>query len=144
MDRAQTPPDATTDADDRDDHAFERRRTVQRTPHPTADYGTLLHLVQLARYRDNAGSNSRERTRACLTARTHGSLLLSTAVSESVIHYVRTSPNPWDLIVDHIDRALGRPSRCGRGSRNQHSGARAKHPDMVRRLHALTDHAVPS
>jgi hypothetical protein len=83
-----------------------------RAPAPTAPPGTMLYLVQLARYRSDGSAsypgNRNERRTVLGYAQTHASVLLGMRVSEHQVGYVHRSSSPWDVLLTWIERAMGK------------------------------------
>jgi hypothetical protein len=88
--------------DANDDDSSARHNKETSVPRPTADIGTLLELVELARYLHRfhpIAGGKRSPRRDCLTyAVSHPSVLLSTRVTMQQRDFVRECRDPWTTI----------------------------------------------
>ncbi len=85
---------------------------AKRTPLPAAPQGTLLYLVELARFETRyAGSypGARNERRMVIDfSRTHAGLLRGVTVSDHQTAFVRQSNHPWDVLLAWIEQAMGK------------------------------------
>lgn len=92
-------------------------------PAPDAPIGTLLELVQLARFhcRGRLGCGSSSPRAACLRLiRSHPSLLLKATATQQQREFVRTAVDPWDALEHWIAQAIGHtPAELRRSGRER-------------------------
>lgn len=87
-----------------------RRETSHRVPAPTAPVGSLLELIQLARYRHvNCGRVSGQYGRSeCLAAaESHRDLLAGTWAKPGVRDYVLRCEAPWEGLWHQVGPVVG-------------------------------------